>query len=120
LSAIVKQRHAKVTPLSFFMLLEVAMRKSLSVLVLVALAGASAPPVFAKQQTRYVYDGRSYQTYQQCLNAKKQAEKRGTIVGAATAGVATALLGGNLAETALVAGGGALVGNQLGKNSKKC
>lgn len=96
------------------------MRKSLSALVLVAMAGAAAPPALAKQPTRYVYDGRSYQTYQQCVAAKKKAEQRGTIVGAATAGVATALLGGNLAETALVAGGGALVGNQLGKNSKKC
>ncbi len=96
------------------------MRKSLSALVLVALVGATTSPLHAKQQTRYVYDGRSYQTYQPGLAARKQAEKRGTIVGAATAGVATALLGGNLGETALVAGGGALVGNQLGKNSKKC
>ena len=97
------------------------MRKSLSVLIVAALAGATtASPVLAKQQTRYVYDGRSYASYQQCLAAKKDAEKRGTIVGAATAGVATALLGGNLAQSALVAGGGALVGNQLGKNSKKC
>jgi hypothetical protein len=102
------------------MLREVAMRTSMSVLVLAALAGATASPVLAKQQTRYVYDGRSYESRQQCLAAKKKAEQRGTIVGAATAGVATALLGGNLGETALVAGGGALVGNQLGKNSKKC
>ena len=96
------------------------MRKSLSALVLFAVAGAAATPTLAKQQTRYVYDGRSYETYQQCLAARKRAEQRGTVVGAATAGVATALLGGNFAQSALVAGGGALVGNQLGKNSKKC
>lgn len=90
--------------------------------VLIASFGSAALPLpaLAKNQTRYEYDGRYYQSRQQCLNAKKKAQERGTIVGAATAGVATALLGGNFAETALVAGGGALVGNQLGKNSKKC
>jgi uncharacterized protein YcfJ len=77
-------------------------------------------PALAKNQTRYEYDGRYYETHQQCLNAKKKAQQRGTIIGAATAGVGAALLGGNLGQSALIAGGGALVGNQLGKSSKKC
>jgi hypothetical protein len=90
--------------------------------VLIASFGSAVLPLpaLAKNQTRYVYDGRYYESRQQCLNAKKKAQQRGTVVGAATAGVATALLGGNFAQSALVAGGGALVGNQLGKNSKQC
>jgi hypothetical protein len=94
---------------------------AVAAVLIAAFGGALLPlPVLAKSQTRYVYDGRYYESRQQCLDAKKRAQQRGTVVGAATAGVGAALLGGNLAESALVAGGGALVGNQLGKNSKKC
>jgi hypothetical protein len=94
---------------------------SLAVALSVAAGSLALPiPALAKNQSHYEYNGHYYETRQQCLDAKKRAQQRGTVVGAATAGVATALLGGNLGETALVAGGGARVGNQLGKNSKKC
>jgi hypothetical protein len=62
---------------------------------------------------------RSDSQHAQCRRAKRKARKNGTIVGAAVAGIGAAVLGANLGETALIAGGGALVGNQLGK-SKKC
>ncbi len=68
---------------------------------------------------RYEYDGHYYNSVAQCRRAKRKARKNGTIVGAAVAGIGAAVLGANLGETALIAGGGALVGNQLGK-SKKC
>jgi len=76
-------------------------------------------PAFA-QQNRYEYNGKTYQSRAECLRAKKRSEKRGTIVGAAAAGIGAALLGGNVGETALVAGGGAVVGNALGGKSKRC
>nr|WP_310523260.1 hypothetical protein [Polymorphobacter sp.] len=83
-------------------------------------AGIPALPAAAKSKQRYEYNGRQYDSYQQCRDEKRRAQKRGTVVGAATAGIGAALLGGNLGESALIAGGGAVVGNQLGKNSKKC
>jgi hypothetical protein len=61
-----------------------------------------------------------FNTLAECRRAKKRAKARGTIAGAAVAGAGAALLGGNLGETALVAGAGALVGRELGRNSKKC
>ena len=70
-------------------------------------------------KTRYEYNGRYYNSLAECREKKRKAEKDGTIVGAAAAGVGAAVLGANLGEAALIAGGGALVGNQLGK-SKKC
>jgi hypothetical protein len=90
--------------------------------LIAALAFAVPPlPAAAKQHNnqRYEYDGRYYNNVAQCQAAKRKARKDGTIVGAAVAGVGAAVLGANLGETALIAGGGALVGNQLGK-SKKC
>ncbi len=71
------------------------------------------------EPARYEYNGRYYNNIAQCQAAKRKARRDGTIVGAAVAGVGAAVLGANLGETALIAGGGALVGNQLGK-SKKC
>jgi hypothetical protein len=68
---------------------------------------------------RYEYEGRYYKSVAQCRQAKRKARKNGAIVGAAVAGVGAVVLGANLGKTALIAGGGALVGNQLGK-SKKC
>lgn len=104
------------------------MHKAFSGLALAAMvAGAPlAPalsPAFAHSQAsqqRYEYNGKVYQTRSQCLAAKKRAQKRGTIAGAVAAGAGAALLGGNLGETALIAGGGALVGREIGRNSKKC
>jgi hypothetical protein len=86
--------------------------------------GGIAAPLAAKtnhksQPVRYEYNGRTYSRYDQCRSQKHKAAKDGAIVGAATAGIGSALLGANLGEAALIAGGGALVGNQIGK-SKKC
>jgi hypothetical protein len=81
---------------------------------------ASVPALPAQAKQRYEYNGRTYNSLAQCQAEKKRAQKRGTVVGAAAAGIGAALLGGNLGESALIAGGGAVVGNQLGKNSKKC
>lgn len=89
---------------------------------LIAVGGIAAP-LAAKtnksQPVRYEYNGRYYNSYDQCRAQKNRAAKDGAIVGAATAGIGSALLGANLGEAALIAGGGALVGNQIGK-SKKC
>ncbi|MEY2883956.1 MAG: hypothetical protein RL490_1680 [Pseudomonadota bacterium] len=79
-----------------------------------------AMPVTAKPRpVRYEYQGRAYNSLASCQAAKRKARKDGTIVGAAVAGVGAAVLGANLGETALIAGGGAVVGNQLG-DRKKC
>jgi uncharacterized membrane protein len=89
---------------------------------LIAVSGIAAPlaaKTSKSQPVRYEYNGRTYNSYQQCRAQKNKATKDGTIVGAAVAGVGAAILGANLGETALIAGGGALVGNQLGK-TKKC
>lgn len=83
-------------------------------------AGLPMTAADARSKTRYEYNGRYYDSLQQCRDEKRRAQTRGTIVGAAAAGVGAALLGANLGESALIAGGGAVVGNQLGKNSKKC
>ncbi len=94
-----------------------------AVAALIAVGGIAAP-LAAKthqksQPVRYEYNGRTYNSYEQCRAQKNKAAKDGAIVGAATAGIGSALLGANLGEAALIAGGGALVGNQIGK-SKKC
>ena len=67
---------------------------------------------------RYEYEGRYYKSVAQCRQAKRKARKNGAIVGAAVAGVGAVVLGANLGKTALIAGGGALVGNQLGQSNK--
>ncbi len=87
-------------------------------------AMAAAVPVLPaaadERRDTYEYNGKRYETQAQCLAAKKRSEKRATIVGAATAGIGAALLGGNVGETALVAGGGAVVGNVVAGKLKKC
>ena len=97
------------------------MRILTSIMLAALVAGVPALPAAAKNnnQTRYENNGRYYNSLEQCRESKRKAKKDGTIVGAAVAGVGAAVLGANLGETALIAGGGALVGNQLGK-SKKC
>ncbi len=97
------------------------MRTITSLLIASLALAIPALPAAAKQHNnqRYEYNGRYYSNVAQCQAAKRKARKDGTIVGAAVAGVGAAVLGANLGETALIAGGGALVGNQLG-NSKKC
>ena len=93
-------------------------------LAMVVLAGSVGAPVIAKDRnhsnhTLYEYNGHYYNSLEECLAKKRNAKKKGAIVGAAAAGIGAAVLGANLGESALIAGGGALVGNQLGK-SKKC
>lgn len=77
-------------------------------------------PVVAKERPRYEYDGRVYRSYSECRAAKKRAAKRGTVIGAAGAGVGTALLGGGLGGSLLAAGAGAVIGHEVGRGSKKC
>ena len=90
------------------------------VMAIVIGMGAISAPAMAKQRApRYQYDGQGYSTLAKCQAAKRKAGRDGAIVGAATAGLGSALLGANLGEAALIAGGGALVGNQLGR-AKKC
>ena len=84
-------------------------------------AQPAAPAAASRQPVLYEYDGKRYQTLEQCLRAKKRAKERGAVAGAAIAGVGAALLGGNLGETALVAGAGALAGREIGRASvKRC
>jgi hypothetical protein len=93
-----------------------------AMVALIAVGGIAAPlaaKTSKSQPVRYEYNGRYYNSYEQCRAQKNKAAKDGAIVGAATAGIGSALLGANLGEAALIAGGGALVGNQIGK-SKKC
>ena len=80
----------------------------------------SAPPAIAKERTRYEYDGRVYRSYAECRAARKRAAKRGTVIGAAGAGVGTALLGGGLGGSLLAAGAGAVIGHEVGKSTRKC
>jgi len=82
-----------------------------------AMPAAAKSPRNNVQQ--YQYNGRAYNSFAQCQAAKRKARRDGTIVGAAAAGIGAAVLGANLGTTALIAGGGAVVGNRLG-NAKKC
>lgn len=52
-----------------------------------------------------------------CLIQRKKGAKKGTIIGAAGGAGVSLLAGGNLGETALAAGAGALAGNLVGKGS---
>ena len=88
--------------------------------IIIAALAAGVPALPAVAKTKYEYNGRTYNSLSACRAEKKRAQQRGTVVGAIAAGAGAALLGGNLGESALIAGGGAIVGNQLGKNSKKC
>jgi len=99
------------------------MRTPLIVAISLGLMAPVATPVFAQQSrpTLYEYDGKQYNTLAQCQRAKKRAKARGAVAGAVIAGVGTALLGGNVGETALVAGAGALAGREIGRASvKRC
>jgi outer membrane lipoprotein SlyB len=64
-------------------------------------------------------NGRRYQSYAECKRSRSRAAKRGTVIGAVGAGGAAALLGGNLGESLLGAGVGAVAGNALGRGSKR-
>lgn len=96
-------------------------------MMMLALAGfamATAPtmPLMAKKknETQWVHDGRAYDSYESCKRAKDKSRDKAAVVGAASAGTVAAIAGGSFAETALVAGAGALAGSVIGKNAKKC
>ncbi len=58
-----------------------------------------------------------------CLIERKKGQKKGTVIGAAGAGGGTAVAGGNLGESLLGAGVGALAGDLIGKEtatSRRC
>ncbi|MBC7521267.1 MAG: hypothetical protein H7268_09275 [Sandarakinorhabdus sp.] len=98
--------------------------RTINTLLIAAIAAAApALPADARSkhnnQTRYEYNGRYYNSLAECRAKKSKAKRDGTIVGAAVAGVGAAVLGANLGTTALIAGGGAVVGHELG-SSKKC
>lgn len=95
------------------------MRTPLMLAVSLGLMLPSVTPAFAQQgqPTLYEYNGKQYNTLAQCQRAKA----RGAVAGAVIAGVGTALLGGNVGETALVAGAGALAGREIGRATvKRC
>lgn len=90
-------------------------------MALPALAPAAAQPANAPPPAPILYEtnGKTYQTLEECQRAKKRAKARAAIAGAVIAGAGAALLGGNVGETALVAGAGALAGREIGRTSKK-
>lgn len=97
------------------------MKTPLMIAVAMAVATPGFSPALAQSRDEPVVwqtGGRDFNNLSDCRRAKKRAKDRGTVVGAAVAGAGAALLGGNLAETALVAGGGALLGRELGKRAR--
>jgi len=91
-------------------------------MALPALAPAAAQPANAPPPPApmlYETNGKTYKTMEECLRAKKRAKARGAIAGAVIAGAGAALLGGNVGETALVAGAGALAGREIGRATAK-
>ncbi len=91
-----------------------------AILSAAALLAMPTAPLAARDQTQWVHDGKRYTSYEECRAAKKRSKARAAIAGAAVAGGVTAIAGGSLGETALVAGAGALAGSAIGKNAKKC
>jgi hypothetical protein len=99
------------------------MRIPLIIAVSLGLVMPAAPALAQTEAGRpasYEFDGKQFNTLEECRRAKKRAKARGAVAGAAIAGAGTALLGGNLGKTALVAGAGALVGREIGRRSKRC
>lgn len=97
------------------------MRTPLIIAISMGLMAPAITPAFAQPtQARpvlYEYNGKQYNSLSNCQRAKKRAKARGAVAGAVIAGAGTALLGGNLGETALVAGAGALAGREIGRRS---
>ena len=85
-----------------------------------ALSGCATDLGSRNSGTQWVYDGRAYNSYEACRDAKHRSRNRGAIAGAAAAGGVAALTGGNLGETALAAGAGAIAGGVIGSTMKKC
>ncbi len=111
------------------------MRPIIHLVTALALAGSSLTPAMAQTgqpaapttgaagtspiPELYETGGKTYKTLEECQRAKKRAKARAAIAGAVIAGAATAALGGNVGETALVAGAGALAGRELAKSKNK-
>ncbi|QXQ05862.1 hypothetical protein KX816_16865 [Sphingosinicellaceae bacterium] len=94
----------------------------LSSLVLAAVATTSlaVTPAEARRHDNRYYDGnRYYSSYDDCMRRRSRAAKRGTVIGAVGAGAGAAVLGGNLGESLLGAGVGAVAGNAIGRGSEK-
>ena len=94
----------------------------LSSFMIAAIAATSfaAVPADARKHDRRYYDGnRYYSSYEDCKRRRDRAGKRGTVIGAVGAGAGAAALGGNLGESLLGAGVGAVAGNALGRGGEK-
>lgn len=100
-------------------------------LIMMIAAMAVASPALAQQSApangpvpqMFETGGKTYATLEECLRAKKRAKTRATIAVAVIAGAGAAVLGGNVGETALVAGAGALAGREIAKattRNKQC
>lgn len=99
------------------------MRTPIMIAVSLGLMMPAVTPALAQprqgQPVLYEYNGKRYNTLAECQHAKQRAKRRGAIAGAVIAGAGAAILGGNLGETALVAGAGALAGREIGRHSVK-
>ena len=98
------------------------MNKPLAYAVALGLMIPGVSPALAQSNAQngpvlYETGGKNYNSLEACQRAKKRAKARATVAGAVIAGGAAALLGGNVGETALVAGAGALAGREIGKRT---
>lgn len=82
--------------------------------------GACANDMGNRRGGQWVYDGRAYNSYEACRDAKTRSRNRGAIMGGVAAGGVAAATGGNLTETAIAAGAGALAGGAIGSGMKRC
>lgn len=93
--------------------------KFASGLLLVTLPAPAAQATLSqKEEARVSRAPRSQQDgVRYCLEARKKGGKKGAIIGAAGGLGAGIIAGGNVGESALAAGVGALAGNALGKGT---
>ncbi len=91
-------------------------------LALVATSPAAAKSERAREraQQQWAHDGRVYNSLAECRAAKKRSRDRGAVAGAAGGAAVGAIAGGNLPETALAAGVGAVAGAAIGNNVRRC
>ena len=96
----------------------------LLVLSLIAQPALAATTLSKNEKARVASAKRSDRAeLSNCFIERKKAQKKGTVIGAAGIGAGAAIAGGNLGESLLGAGVGALAGNQIGKESgtsKRC
>ncbi len=92
--------------------------KSLGIATLVA-GGLVASGCATTSGGGWAFGDRVYATRAECLAARRDAQRRGAVVGAAGGAATGAIAGGNLPETALAAGAGALAGAALG-SARRC